>query len=126
MMKNILYYTCILFLGLLVLNACKKNPVDEMKIEDCGVEKPLEDLAWLALQKEACFTDIDCQTHFYSGVHNFKEVFYQQLKGTNLCKPNFGVELFNCEGQSVKRYAENEKVLFENQVSDNKLLHVCE
>jgi len=127
MMKNILYYTSILFLGVLLLYACDKNKsMDDMEIESCGVQKPLEDLAWLALQKDGCFTDIDCQTHFYSAAYNFKQVFYQQLEGTTLCRPDFGVELFNCDGQQVKQFAENEKGLFESQVSDIRLLHVCE
>lgn len=125
-MKKIIYYTCVLILGIFILSACNKEPMDPMEIEDCGVENPVDDLTWLAPQKDNCFTDIDCQTHFYSAVHNFKMVFYQQLEGTNLCKPNFSVELFNCEGQPIKKYAENEKVLFENQVNDIKLLHVCE
>ena len=67
-----------------------------------------------------------CKIHFYSAVYNFKVVFYQQLEGTTLCNPNFGVKLLNCDGQEIISYAENEKNIFENEVTDLKLIHICE
>lgn len=125
-MKIIAHYISIILLSLLLLQACNKNgDTPNMEVEDCGVENPIEDLAWLALQKENCFADIDCKTHFYSAVHNFKMVFYNQLEGA-LCNPNFSVTLFNCDGQMVENYSESEKTKFENEVTKIQFLEACE
>ncbi len=125
-MKITAYYLSFIFISLILLQACdKKGETPQIEIEKCGVEKPMEELAWLATQKNGCFADANCKTHFYKAVHNFKEVFYNQLEGA-LCTPNFDITLFNCDGQLIKRYVENEKALFENEVTEIKFLEACE
>jgi len=117
-MKRLIYNTFIIFLSLHLLYACNKNgDMPNMQVEDCGVENPIESLDWLTIQKSNCFADIDCKTHFYSAVLNFKLVFYNQLEGS-FCNPNFSVTLFNCDGQMVASYDENEKPKFESEVTD--------
>jgi len=108
------------------LQACNKNgDMPNTEIETCGVDNPMEELSWLSLQKNNCSADVDCKTHFYSGVHNFKMVFYNQLEGA-LCNPNFSVTLTNCDGQQVTSYNDSEKAKFENEVTDIQFLYACE
>jgi len=125
-MKKALYYLGVYILSISLLCSCGKDEgPDKMEVEQCGVSNPMVDLAWLSDQESNCFADIDCKSYFYTAVYDNKQIFYNELSGS-FCDPIFNIILYNCDGQQVKQYGENEKTQFNTEVTEVDLLAICE
>ena len=115
-MKHLL---SLFFIGMLLLSCNKENEITE-----CGVANPLEDLAWLADLKDPCEEDEICSTSISQAIYNGETVFYAFLAGP-LCDPAFRVVLFDCEGDTVKIYQEEDLELFTEEIESDSIIYSC-
>ncbi|WP_372645653.1 hypothetical protein [Ancylomarina sp.] len=105
----------ILFLG---FSSCDASSNDTLK---CGVQNPLEDLAWLKTVKES-LKDSDVVKTIYQASYKKETVFYVMITDPRV-RLAFGVTLWNCEGKVIRVFKSGESEDYEKLVTDRVVLY---
>ena len=98
----------ILFLGFSSCDASKNDT------SQCGVQNPLEDLAWLKEVKES-LKDSDVEKTIYQASYKKEAVFYLMITDPRV-RLAFGVTLWDCEGKVIREFKSGEYEEFDTQV----------
>jgi hypothetical protein len=118
-MKQIFY--CYFFFGVFFLG-CDNNK-DKNTIPDCKTDNPIEELDWLKDIKGS-YSNCTCQISILQGKYKEKTVFYEMMTDP-VCDGVFNVTLWDCNGDVVKEYKENDFSVFTDEVEFVKNLYTC-